>query len=190
MRKGQKCSEELKERISKSNLGKKRSEETRKRISKAKIGQSLINDGSFKEGHIPWNKNLKGIHLSPETEFKSGNRPHNWKGGRTIHKGYINIYKPNHPRTSSTGYVSEHRLVMEQHLGRYLERHELVHHKDGNKQNNNILNLCSTTREKHRMGYGKGYKDGFDKGFTVALLFFLMINNSFIQENPDSICLR
>lgn len=29
---------------------------------------------AFKKGHIPWNKGLKGIHLSRETEFKNGQR--------------------------------------------------------------------------------------------------------------------
>lgn len=27
---------------------------------------------AFKKGNIPWNKNLKGIHLSPKSEFKRG----------------------------------------------------------------------------------------------------------------------
>jgi len=30
------------------------------------------NKTSFKKGQIPWNKNIKGIHYSPETEFKKG----------------------------------------------------------------------------------------------------------------------
>jgi hypothetical protein len=35
----------------------------------------------------------------------------------------------------------KHRWVMEQHLGRKLERHEVVHHIDGNTLNNNLENL-------------------------------------------------
>lgn len=37
--------------------------------------------GDFSKGHKPWNKGLKGIHLSPETEFKPGHDPRanpNW----------------------------------------------------------------------------------------------------------------
>lgn len=49
----------------------------------------------FKKKHIPWNKGKKGIHLSPKSEFKKGDRlpyesyrrgenhPH-WKGGTSF----------------------------------------------------------------------------------------------------------
>jgi len=74
-------------------------------------------------------------------------RNHFWKGGRHIDKdGYILIFKPDHPFPSKAskgraGYVREHRLVMEGILGRYLDPSEVVHHIDGNKQNNTPANL-------------------------------------------------
>jgi len=38
-------------------------------------------------------------------------------------------------------WILEHRYVMEQHLGRLLYRDENIHHKDGNRLNNDISNL-------------------------------------------------
>lgn len=60
--------------------------------------------------------------------------------GRKIDKGYILAYAPSHPKAKS-GYVYEHRLVMEQMLGRYLVEHENVHHIDGSRGNNLPENL-------------------------------------------------
>ena len=42
-----------------------------------------------------------------------------------------------------------HRHVMEQHLGRELDPWEIVHHKDRNKENNDIRNLEITTWGSH-----------------------------------------
>lgn len=73
----------------------------------------------------------------------------NWKGGRKVRKdGYILVVAPDdHPYpadfypASGLKYILEHRLVMEQHLGRYLEPSEIVHHIDENPSNNAIENL-------------------------------------------------
>ena len=43
----------------------------------------------------------------------------------------------------------EHRIVMEQHLGRPLTSDELVHHRDHNKRNNHIENLQVMSRADH-----------------------------------------
>lgn len=43
----------------------------------------------------------------------------------------------------------EHRVVAEQMLGRKLKRGEIVHHKDGNKHNNDPSNLEVLTQSQH-----------------------------------------
>ena len=82
-----------------------------------------------------------GVEIRPHSEAtgKIENNP-NWKGGRSVGE-YIYIRCPDHPHCNWAGYVLEHRLVMEKHLGRYLRSKEVVHHRDGNKHNNGIENL-------------------------------------------------
>jgi hypothetical protein len=43
----------------------------------------------------------------------------------------------------------EHRHIMEVHLGRRLASNEVVHHKDGNKRNNNLSNLEVMSLSEH-----------------------------------------
>lgn len=83
---------------------------------------------------------------------RSGPGHPEWKGGRIYSKdGYVMVWSPDHPTTHKTKkYVLEHRLVMEKHLGRYLTRLEVVHHKNGVKDDNRIENLqLFETNGKH-----------------------------------------
>lgn len=78
---------------------------------------------------------------------RAGWHPTNFRGYRKVTgKGYVMVRAPDdHPRpcvvSHGTKYVLEHRLVMERHLGRYLLKREVVHHRDENPANNRIGNL-------------------------------------------------
>lgn len=68
--------------------------------------------------------------------------------------GYVQLYMPGHPLADKNGYVYEHRYVAESMLGRDLLPTEVVHHRDGNKQNNLPHNLeVMTTNEHSALGY-------------------------------------
>lgn len=99
----------------------------------------------------------------------AGANNHRWNGGKSLHeKGYILVKAPiDHPYKLKSGYIREHRLVMERHLGRYLMPDEDVHHLDHNKTNNDINNLeLFANRSEHLKKYhtdnGKEYR--FKKG--------------------------
>lgn len=65
----------------------------------------------------------------------------NWKGGFYYQGGYKLLKVVYHPNSNKRGYVSEHRLVMENHLKRYLSKDEVIHHINGVKDDNRIENL-------------------------------------------------
>lgn len=86
---------------------------------------------AFVEGHAIRTAKCKGrLHYA-------------WKSGENIQNGYAYVRMPNHPSLAGTKrkYVRRCRLVMEQVLGRPLERYEEVHHINGIRNDDRPENL-------------------------------------------------
>jgi len=105
-----------------------------------------------------------------------------WKGGRRKHNGYINIRVDGHPYAGATGYVPEHRLVMEKHIGRYLLPTELVHHKNGVRDDNHIENLelfsSSNHLKKHHESFVENERLKVENKKLLLLLGVIMMTKS------------
>lgn len=141
------------------------SKETLEKISKAATGRK------FKRS-LEYCKNIslrfKGKPKSEEAKQKmrenhphlKGNKHPRWKGGRIeMSHGYVGVYSPNHPYRSKANYVLEHRLIVEASLGRFLEPKEVVHHKNGIRNDNRIENLSVMSSADHcRVHKGKNGK--------------------------------
>lgn len=92
----------------------------------------------------------KDIEYQNRSKAYSGDKGSNWKGGRKITpKGYVQLLMKGHPRADVNGYVFEHIDVWEKHTGIPVHDGFVVHHLDGNKQNNDISNLCLMTFGGH-----------------------------------------
>ena len=99
----------------------------------------------------------KGIKLSEETKMKiSESHKGKYKnpskyGGHLKYKknGYICVYCPDNKNANKDGYVMEHVLVMQRHIGRELKNDEVVHHINKKRNDNRIENLKLMTFKEH-----------------------------------------
>lgn len=102
------------------------------------------------------------VKMVEESKWDGIERKNMWTiEGKTICGGYVWAKCHQHPNAFKDGYILEHRLVVENHIGRLLKENEIVHHIDGDKTNNNIPNLKILTREEHaRLHYQEREKEG------------------------------
>jgi len=78
--------------------------------------------------------------------------------------GYELRYRPESPSANGRGYAHTHRVVAEQKVGGPIYEGRVVHHRDGDKRNNNSGNLQVMSRSRHgkihkmKSNYKKGGK--------------------------------
>ncbi len=120
-----------------------------------------------------WCKSCVAKYIMREWHL-SGDKHPGWKGGRIrISQGYIGIrLSPDnffYSMAGPNGYVREHRLVMAKYLGRCLVRWEIVHHKNGIRDDNRLenLELCDGIGN-HIANHSTGYRDGFQQGYFAG----------------------
>jgi len=133
--------------ISESSKGHKKSKET---IEKMKIYHQ--NRPQIQNQRIA--ESLRGRTISPEhieNQRKSKLISGTWKpiGHTYIAKGYRWI-KVSHG-AGINNYRAEHRLILENILGRKLDTNEHVHHVDGNRLNNAPENLALVSKKEHTL---------------------------------------
>jgi len=93
-----------------------------------------------------------------------GNK-YTWKGGKfKTTDGYCRVVLKGHPRADVRGYVFEHLLVMENYLGRPVDKNETVHHKNGVRNDNRIENL-ELRIGNH--GYGSSVEDLINRSIEI-----------------------
>lgn len=80
--------------------------------------------------------------------------------------------------------IDEHRYIMEAYLNRKLNFNEVIHHKDGNKQNNDISNLEVMSRSEHNKlhNIGKQLSEEHRKKLSDALTGRCNLNNRALSE--------
>lgn len=114
---------------SSARWGKKHSQETKEQLSRTRIAMGL-----------------------------TGEKSSAWKGGLFTARGYREILISTLPEehqaiakqmVGAKHYVLEHRLMMAIHIGRPLEKNEVVHHTNGDKMDNRIENLSLKTWSLH-----------------------------------------
>ena len=117
-----------------------------KEIDKLQLGK-FIYSACADCGKTRWVQLVKG---KPKDNYCSlcarrGSRSTLYKGGRRKQNNYIQIkLNPSdffYTMAQKRGWVLEHRLVVARHLHRCLLSWEIVHHKNGIKDDNRIENL-------------------------------------------------
>ncbi|WP_144558510.1 HNH endonuclease [Shouchella miscanthi] len=101
-----------------------------------------------------------GLPIEKQTFYSItiGKDIHDITGRKRTRMGYVVLLIKTHPNGDVSGYVMEHRVIMEHHLGRYLKSDEVVHHLNEIKHDNRLTNLEVMNHTDHTVMHHTGLK--------------------------------
>lgn len=133
-------------------------------------------------------------HDPPKNPILKGPQSPYFRTGRTINgEGYASItlnslsgrkfdIAEEMAKKGPTRRVAEHRLVMAVHLDRPLQKDEVVHHRNGVRDDNRLENLQLLTINTHCRGHGDYYQLAEELKVEIKRLRNLVIS---FGGNPD-----
>jgi len=143
---GRKHTDESIKKMCVAQSGKVISEEQKRKISKNHARLSGVNHPNFgkkasEETKQKMRQNRKGT--------QTGKLNNGWKGGKANCHGYMFVLQ------KDGSYKQEHRLIMENHIGRELSDDEIIHHINHIPTDNRIENLQIMTHQTHTKLHSK-----------------------------------
>lgn len=121
----------------KFNIYQKQYRETNKDICNKRVRSSYLKKTKeYNEKGKKYYREMNGISLDDPFEKRKNGYGSYTQGYKTI-----TCPQPNHPNCHSKGRIREHVWVMIQFIGRPLVKGEVVHHKNGIRDDNRIENL-------------------------------------------------